>query len=154
MRLNSVFYPMKLIMHLAVLVIVSGCSITIPSRALVANKTVSDVFGLVTQAITDSGYTIKSADEETGLIKANASGSRSISCTVQEIEGGFVAIDIKSKSPKPISLNEEDYLYGKSQLKDAKAKNEAEAGVKALLRKLAEYMPYAELTMNGKKFKP
>ena len=81
---------MKPMMCLAALLMVFGCSITIPSRALVANKSVSDVFGLVTQAITDSGYTIESADEETGLIKATASGSGSVSCTVQEIEGALL----------------------------------------------------------------
>ena len=50
--------------------------------------------------------------------------------------------------------NLDDQLSGQDQRDTAEAKAKGEDAVKSLLRKVAEYMPTAELTIDGKEFKP
>lgn len=58
------------------LLIVASCSIkvTTAGRALVANKTVEDVFSLVIQAVSESEFTVVSMNQDMGSISATRGG--------------------------------------------------------------------------------
>ena len=129
---------------LLIVAIVAGCSIkvTTPGRALVANKTVEDVFSIVVQAISESEFTVLSMNQDMGFISATrAAGIMTgkdiaINCKLQKIPIG-VSVDVTS------TLGGQMVAYGAT----------ADA-IKVLFRKLAVYLPDAKLTIDGKPFNP
>lgn len=125
------------------LLVVASCSIkvTTAGRALVANKTVEDVFSLVIQAVSDSEFTVVSVNQDMGFISATRAGGImtgrdvAINCKIRETADGDISVDVTS------TLGGQMVAYGTT--KDA---------IKVLFRQLAIYLPDARLTIDGKPF--
>lgn len=127
------------------LLAVASCSIkvTTAGRALVANKTVEDVFSLVIQAVSDSEFTVVSVNQDMGFISATRAGGImtssgrdiAINCKIRETADGDISVDVTS------TLGGQMVAYGMT--KDA---------IKVLFRQLAIYLPDARLTIDGKPF--
>ena len=126
------------------LLIVASCSIkvTTAGRALVANKTVEDVFSLVIQAVSESEFTVVSMNQDMGFISATRAGGFfgsgkdiAINVKIRETADGYISVDVTSTLGGA--------LVALGATKDA---------IKVLLRQLAVYLPDARLTIDGKPF--
>ena len=132
-----------LVICLITLAFSAACSIkvTTPARALISNKTKLDVFDAVTQACSESEFTILSMNERTGFISASRAGGIlsnkdiSINCTVKKTPQGEVQVDVTS------TLTGQIVGYGAT--KDA---------IRTLFKRLLIHLPNAKLTIDGKPF--
>ena len=151
---------MKYSLVLMPLLIVIGCSlttkVTTPGRALIGNKTVEDVFGLVAQAVAESEFRVLLVNEKTGFISAVRTGGLvtgevAITCKVGKTADGDVSVNVTS------TLSEQIIKYGltKTPLSEQiVAYGLTKSSIEILFKRLAVYLPDAELTIDGKPFDP
>lgn len=138
----------RALQYVVLLLIMISCSVkvTTPGRALIANKTVEDVFSLVVQVIFESGFTVVSMNQDMGFISAIRAGGGGIMAEGRDVK---INCNVRKTADSDVSVDVTSILGGM-----AVAYGTTKDAVKVLFRQLAVHLPNAKLTIDGTPFNP
>ena len=116
-----------------------SCSIRVPTQgqAIISNKTAKEVFPIVIRAFSESGFTVQAADMDAGIISAVETASdtaTNLSCSITEADGKVTVNMSGTKEAYHVRIAE------------------TRGTLKAAFKKLVQYLPEAQITINGKPF--